>query len=187
MEISLRKATAIQNNINDALKTLDFNYYARITEYEDSAKVISELQEKFSQNITRRERLLEALYAIRKSVGSANLKENIDMKLADAAHLEKQIQFYTGLSTAKLKMSDQVIEGKLSKLKTADSNARLYRDDVIETSVFTQQDLTNFKSIVNFARKKRQKIQDDILELNVRTTISITSEVEKTLKDEGIL
>jgi hypothetical protein len=72
-------------------------------------------------------------------------------------------------------------------MKTADSNTRLYRDDVIETSVFSQQDLTNFKSIVNFARKKRQKIQDDILELNVRTTIDITSEVEKTLKDEGIL
>ena len=72
-------------------------------------------------------------------------------------------------------------------MKTADSNTRLYRDDIIETSVFSQQDLTNFKSIVNFARKKRQKIQDEILELNVRTTISITSEVEKTLKDEGIL
>ena len=187
MEISLRKATAIQNNINDVIKTLDFNYNARITEYEDSAKVISELQEKFSQNITRRERLLEALYAIRKSVGTANLKENIDIKLADAAHLEKQIQFYTGLSTSKLKMSDEVIQGRLSKMKTADSNTRLYRDDVIETSVFSQQDLTNFKSIVNFARKKRQKIQDEILELNVRTTIDITSEVEKTLKDEGIL
>ena len=107
--------------------------------------------------------------------------------MADAAHLEKQIQFYTGLSGSKLKMADEVIQGKLSKLKIADSNARLYRDDIIETSVFSQQDLTNFKSIVNFARKKRQKIQDEILELNVRITISITSEVEKTLKDEGIL
>jgi len=36
-------------------------------------------------------------------------------------------------------------------------------------------------------RKTRQKIQDQILELNVKTVITITDEVEKTLKDEGII
>jgi hypothetical protein len=187
MEISLRKATAIQNSINEAVKGLNFDYTARISEYEDSEKVISELTEKFNDSIRRRERLLEALYAIRKNVGTANLKEGIDIRMADAAHLEKQIQFYTPLFGARTKLSQEVIDGKLSKIKNADSNSRLYRDEVIDTSIFSQQDLTNFKSIVNFARKKRQKIQDEILELNVKTTITITSEVEKTLKDEGIL
>ncbi|NBR61980.1 MAG: hypothetical protein EBT86_10145 [Actinobacteria bacterium] len=187
MEITLRRANSVQNQINEVLKSLNFDYLISVNEFENAEQAIESAAINFSENIKRRERLLEALYAIRKNVGSANISEGIDIRMADAAHLEKQIKFYTDLMDAKIRLSKEVIEGKINRIRTTENVSRMYREEGIQTTIFVQQDLVNFKNIVNFARKKRQKIQDEILELNTRVTIGISNEVEKTLKDEGII
>jgi len=187
MELTLRKANAVQTQINDVLKNIHFSPLVEINEFEDAEQTIKQAADAFSENIKRRERLLEALYAIRKSVGSANQISGLNTLLADSAHLEKQIKFYTDLMDNKPRLTKEVIEGKLNRLRTAENATRMYHEQGISTTMFVQQDLANFKSIVMGCRKTRQKIQDQILELNVKTVITITDEVEKTLKDEGII
>jgi hypothetical protein len=184
MNLTLRKANAVQTLINDTLKGLEFNQTVSIDEFQNVAETLTLAQEKFSADIARRERLLEALYAIRKGVSQANAQFGIDTKLADIAHLEKQIQFYSKYVSEKVQESLEVIENRLNKIRNKGEG---YYQDSISVSLFNANDLTNFKNIVTFSRKQKQKAQDEILELNVQTVIEITEEVEKTLKFEGIL
>jgi hypothetical protein len=184
MNLTLRKANAVQTLINDTLKSLEFKNTVTIDEFQNVGETLSLAQDKFSADIARRERLLEALYAIRKGVSQANAQFGIDTKLADIAHLEKQIQFYSKYVSEKVQESLEVIENRLNKIRNKGEG---YYQDSITVSLFNSNDLTNFKNIVTFSRKQKQKAQDEILELNVQTVIEITEEVEKTLKFEGIL
>jgi len=187
MNLTLRKANAVQTLINDTLKALEFKNSVTIDEFQNVGETLSLAQEKFSADIARRERLLEALYAIRKGVSQANVQYGIDAKLADIAHLEKQIQFYSKYVSETVQEPLTVIESRLAKIRNKGEGSHSFYQDNVTVSLFNANDITNFKNIVSFSRKQKQKAQDEILELNVQTVIQITEEVEKTLKFEGIL
>lgn len=190
MNISLRKANALQNSINDAIKGLDFDVTVKINEFQDAEQEISKAAAVVKTNIQRRTALNDALYEIRKSVGGANTQVGIDTRLADVAHLEKQIQFYNGLAGNKVRESEKVIAGRLDKMKNdkGESRRSLYGyGDTVDTTVFAKEDLDGFRREVAKAKKAKQKLQDEILELNVQTQITLSENAEKALQAEGIL
>jgi hypothetical protein len=191
MNITLRKANAVQNSINEAVKALDFDATVKVNEFQDAEQEISKAAAEFRTNLVRRDALIGALYEIRKSVGSANATAGIDARLADVAQLEKQIQFYTGLAGNKVRESEAVVAGRLDKIrndKSENRRASIYGyNDTVDTTVFNREDLDGFRQRVSTAKKQKQKLQDEILELNVRTEISLSEAAEKTLRAEGLI
>jgi hypothetical protein len=191
MNISLRKANALQNSINDTVKGIDFETIVKINEFQDAEQEIARQATTVKANLTRRDSLTTALYEIRKSVSGANTQVGIDNRLADVAHLEKQIQFYNGLASNKVREDEKVVAGRLDKIKNdkgETSRRSIYGyADTVDTSVFTQADLKEFRGVVNSAKKQKQKLQDEILELNVQTTIVLTAATETILQAEGLL
>lgn len=190
MNISLRKASAIQNSINDTIKGIQFNVQVKLNEFQDAEAEISRGAVELKSNISRREDLVTALYEIRKAVGEANSQAGIDIKLADVAHLEKQIQFYNGLAGNSVRESDKVIAGRLEKIRNdkGESRRSIYGyNDTVDTTVFTREDLNDFRREAANAKKAKQSLQDQILELNVQTQISLTDSTVKTLQAEGLL
>jgi len=190
MNISLRKANALQNSINETVKGIDFDAIVKINEFQDAEQEIAKQAATFKTNLTRRDALTEALYEIRKSVSGANTQVSIDNRLADVAHLEKQIQFYNGLAGNKVRESEKVVAGRLDKIRNSKEESRrsIYGyADTVDTSVFTREDLDGFRRKVTTAKKQKQKLQDEILELNVQTTIQLSAATEQTLQTEGLL
>lgn len=190
MNITLRKANAIQISINDALKGISFETQVKINEFQAAEAEIATATLEFKTNLTRRDALNEALYEIRKSVGSANAHVGIDTRLADVANLEKQIQFYNGLAGKTVRESQAVVAGRLDKIKNGKDEGRrsIYGyADTVDTSILTREDLDTYRRLVAKAKKSKQKIQDEILELNVQTTIELTALAEATLANEGLL
>lgn len=190
MNISLRKASALQNSINDAIKNIQFNAQVKLNEFQDAEAEIARAAAELKTNITRRESLVTALYEIRKAVGSANSQAGIDSKLADVAYLEKQIQFYNGLAGNTVRESEKVIAGRLDKLRNdkGESRSRIYGyNDTVDTTVFTTEDLNSFRREVAKSKKAKQSLQDQILELNVQTQITVSDQAVKTLQLEGLL
>ena len=191
MNISLRKANALQNSINDTVKGIDFETTVKINEFQDAEHEIARTAATFKTNLTRRDALTDALYEIRKSVSGANTQVGIDNRLADVAHLEKQIQFYNGLASNKVREDEKVVAGRLDKIKNdkgESSRRSIYGySDTVDTTIFTQADLKEFRGVVNSAKKQKQKLQDEILELNVQTTIQLTAATETILQAEGLL
>lgn len=191
MNISLRKANTLQNSINDTVKGIDFETTVKINEFQDAEHEIARTAATFKTNLTRRDALTDALYEIRKSVSGANTQVGIDNRLADVAHLEKQIQFYNGLASNKVREDEKVVAGRLDKIKNdkgESSRRSIYGySDTVDTTIFTQADLKEFRGVVNSAKKQKQKLQDEILELNVQTTIQLTAATETILQAEGLL
>lgn len=187
MKISLRKANAIQASINDAIKSLSFETSVQINEFEDPESKIDEFRAEFNKNLDRRVDLDLVLYSIRKSVSSANHNSGIDGRLADVARIERQIQLLTGFSKERVRESGSVIAGKLERIKTRKEDSLYGRGSEVSTSIFSKNDLSKFKDSVSSLRKEKQRIQDEILELNVRTEITLSDEEVAILKVDNIV
>jgi uncharacterized protein YdcH (DUF465 family) len=189
MKLTLRKANIVQAGINDAVKGLKFDPEVKINEFQDVDSTLVESTAKFMANVDRRRSLTNALHQIRLAVGAANNQAGIDSRLTTIAHLEKQIQFYAGLSAATAREDLTVVRGKLDKIKTRPADARsLYGyNDHVDTGLFAEADLAVFKTAVKDMKKQKQKLQDEVLELNVRTEIEVSEEVATVLGTEGLV
>jgi len=60
-------------------------------------------------------------------------------------------------------------------------------DATVDTSIFTQEDITGFRTAVSLGKKAKQKLQDELLEINVRTEIDLSDDVVTVLTTEGLL
>ena len=190
MNITLRKANAIQNAITEAIKNIKLESRIEINEFQDAEKFISEANALLFANDNRRQKLLLALYNIRGLVGAANAQSGIDLSLTKAAFIEKrtaQLQEFVSNDT---RIDELVISGKLEKIRNRkeESRASLYgRDDTVTTSVFYQEQLDGIKVEILNLKKQKQKLNDEILELNIKTEIPLTDEVVATLQAEGLI
>ena len=189
MKISLRKANALQMAVNESIKNLEFNQTIILNEFQDPAKELEVASKKFAANINRRFALFHALYDIRKSVSNANTDKGISETLADIAHLEKDIVFFGNFSKTPVSIDLAVINGKLEKMRNRADTADTYYHDQqgVNTSIFTHGELAGFATIVKTAKKQKQKLQDELLELNIRTEVELSETVVSTLTAEGIL
>ncbi len=186
MQISLRKANALQVSINEALKALSFNRTVSLSEFEDVESVILKESRKLAASVERRSNLLQALYSIRKSVSAANVNSGVDNVLADIALLEKDIVFYASLAKETERLDTNVLRGKLDKLANRKEET-YYGTQTVDTSVLTENTIKVYSRLAAKAKKEKQKLQDELLEINVRTTIALSDETVKTLTDEEII
>ena len=186
MQVSLRKANALQVAINEALKNLEFKADIAINEFQNPAKEIESASARFTKNLLRRNNLLDALYEVRKATAFANDANNIGNRLADLARLEKDAAFFATYAKANVQTDLKVIQGKLEKIanRTEDS---YYAKAEVETSIFTETEIESFRSTVSAVKKQKQKLQDELLELNVRTTVELSEATVATLTAEDIL
>lgn len=188
MKITLRKANALQIAIGEAVKTIDVKTDVKINEFQDGETEIATVAAEFKTNLARRTQLMDAMYAIRKAVSVANSAAGVDVKLADVAQLEKQVQFYNTLAAKTVRESEKVVAGQLAKLRESkdDSRRSIYGyASTVDTSVLTAEDIRGFRTAAATAKKAKQKLQDELLEINVRTEIEV-ADVD-CLTAEGLL
>jgi hypothetical protein len=188
MNITLRKASALQNSINDVIKHISFETEATLNEFQDPTAKLQETNVKFLQDLSKKEALYSALYEIRKAVSRVNALNSVDQLLADIAHLDKTIAMYTELSTKKAVEPIEVIKGRLDKIRGAkDDHYSLYGRNNVTSSVFEQADLDAFKVKLADLKRQKQNKQDRLLDINVRTEIALDAVTEATLITAGLL
>ena len=85
MNITLRKASALQNAINETLKGLEVTTTVTVDEFQDAGAVIAAKRNEVSQTVVRKAVLLDVLYAVRKGVAAANATAGITDLLAEVA------------------------------------------------------------------------------------------------------
>lgn len=188
MKITLRKANALQNNINEALKHIDVKIKVSLNEFQDPEGVIAVSAGEAKTNLDRKVSLTNALYDIRAAVGKVNHTAGVDEKLTEVARIEKQIQLYSAYLGVDTREAHAVVAGKLEKIRNDKSERRLYGyGDTVESGVFTAEDVAGFKSVVANLKKQKQTLQDAVLELNVRNEIALADATAKTLTAENLL
>ena len=189
MKITLRKANALQQNINEALRGIRLEPTVSITEFEDVVTKIDEANEAIFKEVNRQVDLNLALYTIRGLVGQANAAE-IDGLLTRIAHNEKMIALNNHLLSTPKRVDVVVLTGKLEKIKTTpeDSIRSVYgRQTEVSTGVFSDDAFKVFKKTVLSLKKEKQKLQDKVLELNIKTEIELPEDVVAILKGEDLI
>jgi hypothetical protein len=187
MKITLRKANALQTAIVEAVAALELGTEVAINEFERPTAKIDEAQSKFSENLATRAKLQTSQYEIRRKVARANAESGINDLLADVAMTEKDIALYTRLSKTRPSLENDVIVGKLGKIKGRSEDQFYGREDVVQTSIFNESAINDFKETLASLKKQKVILQDNLLELNVSTVIDLTDETEKVLSEAGIL
>jgi hypothetical protein len=190
MNISLRKASAVQHSINEAIRGIDIQSSIELNEFQNVAEVLQTANNTLFANDARRQKLLLALYNIRGLVGAANSQSGIDMKLATAAFVDKRIAQLGELASCKAVTDPNIISGRIEKIRNRKDDARssLYgRDEVVTTSVISEAQLTQIRDEIKNLKKQKQKINDEVLELNIKTEIPLSEDVVNTLTNEGLI
>lgn len=191
MNISLRKASALQNSINDAIKSIKIETSLTLNEFQDVAVELKNANDTLFNNDSRRQRLLLALYNIRGLVGSANAQSGIDLKLATAAFVDKRVAQLEGLVVEPV-TNLAVINGKLDKIRNDKSEhgrrSSIYGyADTVSTNVIGHEQLDAISAEIKNLKKQKQKLNDEILDLNIKTEVPLSEDVVKTLQTEGLI
>ena len=190
MNITLRKANAIQNSINDAVKNIKFDTTVELNEFHDPGVELTKANEALFAADARRQKLTMALYNIRALVGTANAASGIDTALAKAAFIDKRIGQLEQLSDLKPFTDLEVIKGKLEKIKSLkdEARSRIYGyGDTVSTTVVSKEQIDQAKGEILSLKKSKQKINDEVLELNIKTEIPLADDTVATLQAEGLL
>jgi hypothetical protein len=188
MNVTLRKASVLQNAINEAIRGIDIKSEIALTEFHKPEDEITRAVAEARSNIARRDALSMTLYDIRDSVATVNHTAGVNAKLTQVAAVEKQIQFYTGLVSKEVRQSTDVLAGKVRKLGEGEAKSRIYGyNDTVTTGVFTAEDIAGFKKRVSDLKKDKQKLQDQVLEANVRNEIVLSEATVKVLQAEGLV
>ena len=189
IKITLRKANAIQQNINDLLKNVQVKPVVELSEFVDTVQTLQAANDAVMAADARRSDLLMALYSIRATVGVANFQSGIGNRLSHIAYVDNRLQQLDQLTNETSKMKDlAIITGQLDKIRNRREEHRMYGyENTVSTGVLQQQQIDSISGIMRELKKQKQKLNDEVLELNVRTEIELTDEVESVLLKEGIL
>jgi hypothetical protein len=190
MKITLRKANALQNAITETIRSVKIETSISINEFENVSEKLLKSNTALFEADKRRSDLLMALYAIRGLVGVANATSGVDAKLTQAAYIDKRISQLNDLANGQPQTDINVIMGKLEKIRNRkeDSRASLYgREDDVTTNVATQEQLNDAKKLVQDLKKQKQKLNDEVLELNVRTEVDMADDVVAILRAENLV
>jgi hypothetical protein len=188
MNITLRKANAIQNSIQEAIKSIKIETSISINEFQDPATELQKANAQLFENDARRQKLLLALYNIRGLVGQANAASGIDVNLAKAAFVDKRIGQLEVIASEDVMTDLAVITGKLKKLSEDKGERRIYGyNEHVTTTVLSKDQINQAKAEIKNLKKQKQQLNDEILELNIKTEIPLSEDVVNTLTVEGLL
>lgn len=189
LKVSLRKANAIQTNINDLLKSIAVKTTVELSEFQEPTAVLQAANDALMAADVRRSDLLMALYSIRATMGIANFQCGIGNKLSHLAYIDKRLAQLDPLIQESAALKDlQVISGQLDKIRNRREEHRLYGyGDGVSSGVLQLTQVESIRGIIRELKKQKQSLNDEVLHLNVTTEIELTDEVENILKKEGIL
>jgi hypothetical protein len=191
MNITLRKANAVQHSITEAIKNIKIDLTVEINEFQSVEDVITKANSVLVENDSRRQKLTMALYNIRALVGTANTASGIDTALAKAAFIDKRIGQLEELAKATEITALDVIKGKLDKIrndKSESTRSRIYGySDSVTTGVLSLEQIAQAKGEVLSLKKQKHKINDEVLELNIKTEIPLTEDVVAVLQAEALI
>jgi predicted nucleic acid-binding Zn-ribbon protein len=109
------------------------------------------------------------------------------MKLATAAFVDKRIAQLQELVDAGVR-DIEVVGRRLDKIRSSDTSASMYgREETVTTSVLTEDQAAAFKSELQALKKQKQSLNDEILELNIKTEVPLGEHTLETLKNEGLI
>lgn len=194
MQINLRKANAIQNEIKRVINSIVLETQISVNEFTPSiSDKLNEARQKLEDDRNRKAGLVESLYEIRRKVGVANATSGINELLTAIELIDARAAIENNVVLASPMLDRQELNARVEKAKITPTEDRLalrssiYRDANIVTGVLQKIDIDVSKLLVKTLKREKQSIQDNLLQLNVNTLIELSESTVSVLKEEGII
>lgn len=190
MNINLRKASVVQQTIQDEIKQLGTEKHTlNISLYEtDLAGRLDEQLLKLRANNQKVGRLLEANRFFRATVARKNAEVGIADYLAEEAMLAAAEHRVKTIVDLEVRTDLTVLAQEIAARKeNKDSSRSLYGQTYeLTVNVATQELVDEAKRSLETIRKRRRKIKDEMVSINVRTEFEVPEQIALVLTELGL-
>jgi len=194
MQINLRKASALQSDIHEILRNVEVETVATFEEREVVVDEMTEAIGEWRTNLERKTDLINVLFSIRQKVGAANAESGLNDLLTEHRRVTEQKELLEELTNrlkGKMLTVDQVVT-KLAQLEERAANAKdsyfaRGRDVEVRTELMDKDDLNDYRSQIRSLKKLQRSINEQVLELNVRTIIDLSEAEVQVLSNEDLV
>ena len=184
MKINLRKASIIQDILHDEVRKLDdepHTILANLFENNICEQVEQQCQA-FVEAQAKVNSYLEARRVLRTLVAQQNVKAGVHELLTEDAMLaSKERRHRNIINQANPRLSDEAIKRQTQSLLNSDEPCSSVRLDVVPAEL-----IKTFEKQAEETKRRRRKIQDKLLMINVSTEIVVPKKVVSLLQDLGL-
>lgn len=191
MKINLRKAAVVQQQIQEEIKRIGSEKTAITVSLYDT-DVESKLNTQFNKYIVNNQRvsrLMDANRFLRATVARKNAEVGIMDYLAEDAMLSAFETRLRGMAELTPRISEEAQKREIeSRISTIASERNIYgrNEHNIEVNVVTEQFVNDAKAELEQVRRRRRKIKDEMVSINVRTEIDVPEQVALVLTELGL-
>jgi hypothetical protein len=188
--ITLRKANALQLLINEQINNTSISTQVSVGKYDNPVLAVITAGEIFQASLNKTRSLLTVLYSIRQKVADASHAAGISAILSEIAHIDKLTGVLKPLaSLSSFAPTEEVLLEAHADLKKDQPQLSSYssRRDAFTTGAIPQGWILSFLQEVSFLRKRKQALSDQLLELNIKSTIELSGDETETLKKYDLI
>jgi hypothetical protein len=191
MKINLRKASVVQQTIVDEIKRLGTESTSlKVSLFETDIEArLNEQLAKVRENHAHAGRLMSANRFLRAVVAKKNAEVGITDYLAEEAMLssaETRLKSFSE-ATVRQPLDSLVAEIESRKANGANERASIYgREYTVDVNVVPAEAVAEAKKELETIRRRRRKIKDEMVSINVRTEFEVPEQVALVLTELGL-
>ncbi len=191
MKINLRKAAVVQQTIIDEIKRLGTESVTlKVSLFETDIQArLDEQMEKVRANHAHAGRLMHANRFLRAIVAKKNAEVGITDYLAEEAMLASAEARVKAFSEAEVRPNLDSLKAEIESRKANSNNERMSiygRDYSVDVNVVVAEAVAEAKKELESIRKRRRKIKDEMVSINVRTEFEVPEQVALVLSELGL-
>ena len=191
MKINLRKASVVQQTITDEIKRLGTESTSiKVSLFETNVTALLDEQlKKVQENHAHAGRLMSANRFLRAIVARKNAEVGIADYLAEEAMLASAETRLKSFSDAVVRPSLTALQAEIESRKASGANERasIYgREYSVDVNVVPAESIATAKTELEGIRRRRRKIKDEMVSINVRTEIEVPEQVALVLTELGL-
>lgn len=190
MKVSLRKANVFVVELQSAIRKVEIGNTVpilEINEFQDPEARVSEANGEFKTEFANILAMVDVLYDIRQKVSVANGTVGISEKLTEVARQEKLMGLYASLKDSDPTPPMEEVRGRLDKIRTQGEDTYRYRADTVQVTALSASEIDDYSDTYKSLKRRVRELKDELLELNVSTTIDLDDKAVNVLKENGIV
>ena len=180
MQLNLRQAHELQTRINSTVKELqdEMELHVDLFYEGDPVGVLSNMTNKAFADLETVQKLLMIKAELRTKVAKKNAQAGIDERLSQIASLQRMIEAYERVMGRGMRQDLFAVKERLESRREAhkanpDNSDRYSCSDSFGVDVLDKKDHAEMKSRVKKFRREIRDMQEQILQLNVNTYVTL--------------
>ena len=180
MQLNLRQAHELQTRINSTVKELqdEMELHVDLFYEGEPAGVLSNMTNKAFADLETIQKLLMIKSELRTKVAEKNAQAGIDGRLSQIACLQRIIEAYERVMGRGMRQDLFAVKERLASRREAhkanpDNSDRYSCSDSFNVDVLDKKDHSEIKSRIKKFRREIRDMQEQILQLNVNTYVTL--------------